>query len=90
MRRIRQDANRKEGKEVGYLEYGAQAGNRSDFHYKNYFEEIMNLITMHIGEPWSCLKGDVFPHKELIDRCFYPSTVQEIMENLRKESHPFA
>ena len=27
---------------------------------------------------------------ELIARCFYPSTVEEIKHNLRQESHPFA
>lgn len=26
----------------------------------------------------------------MIDRCFYSNSVEQIMENLRKESHPFA
>ena len=26
----------------------------------------------------------------MIDRCFWPNTVEEIMENLKMESHPFA
>lgn len=29
-------------------------------------------------------------HKQLIDRCFYPNSVEEIMENLRREVDPFA
>ena len=29
-------------------------------------------------------------HKQLISRCFYPSTVEEITENLRRETDPFA
>jgi hypothetical protein len=29
-------------------------------------------------------------HRKLIDRCFYSRSVEEIMDNLRKEVHPFA
>ena len=29
-------------------------------------------------------------HKTIIDRCFYPRSVEEIMQNLKKEPHPFA
>jgi len=29
-------------------------------------------------------------HKQLIDRCFRADSVEEIMENLQKENHPFA
>lgn len=26
----------------------------------------------------------------MIDRCFYPNSIEAIMDNLRRESHPFA
>jgi enoyl-CoA hydratase len=29
-------------------------------------------------------------HQQMIDRCFYPDTVEEIMENLRAEKSPYA
>ena len=29
-------------------------------------------------------------HQKLIDRCFWPNTIEEIMDNLRKEDHPIA
>lgn len=29
-------------------------------------------------------------HDEMIDRCFWPNSVEEIMDNLRRETHPFA
>ena len=29
-------------------------------------------------------------HRQMIDRCFWPNTVEEIMENLKRESDPFA
>ena len=50
----------------------------------------MNLVKQEIGQPWSKPQGDATRHRELIDRCFYPNTVEEIMDNLSKETHPFA
>lgn len=29
-------------------------------------------------------------HRQIIDRCFYSRSVEEIIENLKKEVHPFA
>jgi hypothetical protein len=29
-------------------------------------------------------------NRQLIDRCFFSNSIEEIRENLRKESHPFA
>lgn len=35
-------------------------------------------------------RGEAANHLELIARCFYPNSVEEIMVNLEKEEHPFA
>ena len=40
-----------------------------------YEEEIVNTL---------------LKHRELIDRCFWPSSIEEIMENLRNEDDKFA
>lgn len=29
-------------------------------------------------------------HRQLIDRCFWSNSVEEIMDNLRREDHPIA
>lgn len=29
-------------------------------------------------------------HRQMIDRCFWPNSVEEIMENLKRENSPFA
>lgn len=40
-----------------------------------YREDFVNTITQH---------------QELIDRCFWPNSIEAIMDNLRRESDPFA
>jgi hypothetical protein len=44
----------------------------------------------NIGDSYS-KNGDLIINKKMeIARCFYSNTVEEIMENLRKENTPFA
>ena len=36
------------------------------------------------------LANTILKHRKMIDRCFLPNSVEAIMENLRREDHPFA
>lgn len=45
---------------------------------------------MHIGQNYPNNSGTVVQHRKLIDRCFYSDSVEQIMENLKKETDPFA
>ena len=50
----------------------------------------MNYVEPRIQSPWSKFAGEAANHQMLIDRCFRSNSVEEIMDNLRRESHPFA
>ena len=57
----------------------------------NFYKNAHDYITQHNGEMFDkeTLKS-LLIHQQLIDRCFYPDSVEEIMSNLREETHPFA
>ena len=61
-----------------------------NFMYQQSFQKINDYLKSHIGHKYEADKTVAVQHKELIARCFYPSTIEEIMHNLRQESHPFA
>lgn len=42
------------------------------------------------GDYCEDLVKSLLKHSKLIDRCFWPDNVQDIMENLRRETDPFA
>ena len=90
---LRGDAARNNS-EATYLNWAENATDRSQyFRYKNYFLEQMNWIKPHImaqEHHWMTNAKDPTMHMQLIDRCFYSNSVEEIMRNLRRENHPFA
>jgi hypothetical protein len=66
-----------------YLESGLEV-------FSNYFAQIIDPLKRHIKHPYSTNGDKLFRHKDIIIRCFYPNSVEEIMELLRKEDSPFA
>ena len=57
----------------------------------NFFDYTHKWLSIHAGHGYDfdAVKS-LLQHQEMIDRCFYPNSVEEIMENLRREEHPFA
>jgi hypothetical protein len=47
-------------------------------------------VKSHIGHPFNRNTRAFFKEQDTINRCFYPNTIEEIMENLRKEDSAFA
>jgi len=45
---------------------------------------------LHTGNNWPHDHGVAVNHRELIDRCFYYDTLEEITQALKEETHPFA
>ncbi len=76
--------NRSRGEtEPGYLESG-------DPIYQNYYNHVLSYMRLHMGHPYS-KSGDTFmKHQDVMNRCFYPSKVEDIMDLLRKEDSKFA
>jgi enoyl-CoA hydratase/carnithine racemase len=50
----------------------------------------MGYIKSHIFNEFAADKTVAFQHMEMIGRCFYSNTTEEIMQNLRDEGTPFA
>jgi hypothetical protein len=69
-----------------------------DFHMENaektrplnYYADQLNYLKLHIGQRYPEDQGVASNHRELIDRCFRHNSVEEVMESLKKEEHPFA
>ena len=57
--------------------------------FKNYYQQMMDHIMTYIGHKYSH-SGNVSKHFQAIDRCFYANTMEEIIENLKKENTVFA
>ena len=74
-----------------YLEFAKGEPDRENkFRYYDNYKTQHDYVTQYLD---SWYKQDInvaMRHKKLINRCFYSRSVQEIMENLRKEVHPFA
>lgn len=60
------------------------------FRFYNGYAEQHNYISSHLNQWYHEDIHVAIRHKKLIDRCFYSRSVEEIMENLRREVHPFA
>ena len=45
----------------------------------------MGFFKSHIGDPYPHNKNTFKRHTDIINRCFYPSSVEEIIELLKKE-----
>ena len=73
---------------MGYLEYGGNG--LDDFVYQDMYQNTMGYLKSHIGHQYEADKTVAFQHLEMIGRCFYPNSIGEIKENLRKEGSSFA
>lgn len=51
---------------------------------------MMDYIKSHIGHQYEADKTVAVHHSEMIARCFYSNSIEEIMQNLREEGTPFA
>ena len=57
----------------------------------NQYDYMHKYLQMHAGHIYAeDTVRTLLQHRQLIDRCFRADTVEEIMDNLRRESHPFA
>lgn len=79
----RHDQSRNKPAGPGYFDHEATTFNSFDYMHK--------WLQLHAGHSYSedAVKT-LLQHKEMIDRCFWPNSVEEIMDNLRREAHPFA
>jgi len=68
---------------TGFFEHGATT--------HNFFDSLQKYVKMHTQ---GIVKVDsvnsILKHRKLIDRCFWPDSVEAIMDNLRRETEPIA
>ena len=50
----------------------------------------MEMLKTHLGHHYKADKTKAFQHADMISRCFYANSIEEIKENLKKETSPFA
>lgn len=86
-KQLRQESKKHQMEGYGYLEkqYG-----ENDFDYQRIYQPMTDYIKSHIGHQYEADKTVAFQHIEMIGRCFYPSDIGEIKQNLRQEGSPFA
>ena len=57
----------------------------------NSFDYIYTYMRAHAGHIYAKdTHKSIVQHAQMIDRCFWPDSVEQIMDLLRKETHPFA
>lgn len=57
----------------------------------NLYNIVHKFVSDQVGEnSTSHFHKSILNHQQMIDRCFLFDSVEEIMEALRRESHPFA
>jgi hypothetical protein len=57
----------------------------------NQFDYIHKYLRLHTGHIYSDnTVKTLIQHREMIDRCFWSNSVEEIIESLKRESNPFA
>ena len=56
----------------------------------NYFSYVLDYVKDHTGHPYAKSASTYIKHLDTINRCFYPNSVEEIIELLKKEETPFA
>jgi hypothetical protein len=86
---LREDAKDSyRGTTMGFYEFHA---NRPELNRAiNHYQEQYDYVNLHIGQEYPVDSGVAVNHREMIDRCFYYDTVEEIMQALKNERHPFA
>ena len=57
--------------------------------FQNYYKPLADHIASHIGNKYSH-SGNITKHFQSIERCFFANTMEEIIENLKKENTEFA
>lgn len=58
--------------------------------YQNYFKYVADHIKMNGGNDMEELADTIHRHMKDINRCFYANTLEEIIENLKRENTPFS
>lgn len=59
--------------------------------YQNYYNYIMAYVKSHSGHEYPHdPKTLLLKNATAINRCFYSTTLEEIVENLKREESPFA
>ena len=59
------------------------------FNFFDYMQSYLKIYTNNFFEKYDQLES-LLKHSQMIDRCFWPNTVEEIMDNLKRETDPFA
>ena len=71
------------GHDLGYFDH-----KHTNF---NQFATVQGWVRTHTGDEYTeDLVKSLLQHQQLIDRCFWPDSVEHIMENLRRETSPIA
>ena len=86
---LRDEARGYQMKGEAYLE-PALDSKLPDFDYQRIYQPITDYIKSHIGHQYKADRTVAFQHMEMIGRCFYPSSIGEIKQNLRDEGSSFA
>ena len=94
MQLLRKDAEKHRNNEgEGYLEWGQNSKPReteAKFRHSNFFQLQQDALNMRIGHSVSLDKSVAIQHSDLIARCFYSHSLDQIRDNLSRESSPFA
>jgi len=69
--------------EGGYLEY-------QEVVYQNYYKYILDYLKTYTDQEFSHNEQTVHKHIQEINRCFFSNSIEEIMDNLRRENTAFA
>ena len=64
-----------------YLESGKQGIDSGDFDYYQSFKPTIGYIKSHVGHMYEADRTVAVQHSEMIARCFYSNSVEEIMQN---------
>ena len=66
----------------------AYLGTEHDQHiYQNYFDYVMSYVKSHSGHPYpKDPRTLLLKNQATINRCFFPSSLEEIQENLKSEA----
>ena len=57
----------------------------------NFYQNLHGYLSLYVGDVYKDNSNfTVLQHKEMIDRCFLHDSVEQIMESLKQEQHPFA
>lgn len=58
--------------------------------YFNFLQHQLDYVTQYTPENYDANKSKFKKHLQAINRCFYSNSIEEIMENLKRENTPFS